>query len=249
MSTASPVSGRVYLVGAGPGDPELLTLRAARLLGLADVVLHDRLVGAGVLEHCRPGAELIFVGKRRADHHMRQSEIHALMIERARAGQLVIRLKGGDPLVFGRGGEEIESLVLAGIPVEVVPGVTAAAGCAAQNLLPLTHRDLAQTLILATGHSQDGEPQLDWPALCRPRQTLVFYMGHAALGRLADRLTAHGLPPDLPACLIINGTLPAARRITGTLATLPDLVSEAGPLDGPALLMVGAVVGRARGPA
>lgn len=248
MPTATHVSGRVYLVGAGPGDPELLTLKAARLLGCADVVLHDRLVGPDVLELCRPGAELIFVGKRRAEHHMRQAEIHALMIERARAGRLVVRLKGGDPLIFGRGGEEIESLALAGIHVEVVPGITAAAGCAAQCLLPLTHRDLAQTLILATGHSQDGEPQLDWQALCRPRQTLVFYMGHAVLGRLTARLIAHGLPSGLTACLILNGTLPAARRITGTLATLPELVSAAEPLDGPALLVVGDVVDRARGP-
>jgi uroporphyrin-III C-methyltransferase len=249
VSTATTVSGRVYLVGAGPGDPELLTLKAARLLGRADVVLHDRLVGAGVLEHCRPGAELIFVGKRRAEHHMHQAEIHALMIDRARAGLLVVRLKGGDPLIFGRGGEEIESLALAGIPVEVVPGVTAAAGCAAQSLIPLTHRDLAQTLILVTGHSQDGEPALDWQALCRPRQTLIFYMGHAVLDRLTARLIGHGLASDLAACLILNGTLPTARRITGTLATLPELVRGAEPLDGPALLVVGDVVDRARGPA
>lgn len=252
VSPASTVPGRVYLVGAGPGDAELLTLKAARLLRQADVVLHDRLVGPGVLALCRPGAERIFVGKRGAEHHMRQAEIQALMIERAGAGLMVVRLKGGDPLIFGRSGDEIESLILAGIPVEVVPGVTAAAGCAAESLIPLTHPDHAQTLVLATAHGlsdpvEGSEPPPDWLALCRPRQTLAFYMGHAALGRLAEGLIAHGLPPGLAACLIQNGTLPNARRVTGTLATLPSLVEAAALSDGPALLLVGEVVGRALG--
>jgi uroporphyrin-III C-methyltransferase len=235
-------TGRVFLVGAGPGDPELLTLKAARLLASCDVVVYDRLVHPAVLGHVRAGAERIYAGKERANHFMRQSEINALLVNRARKGQTVVRLKGGDPMIFGRGGEEMEALAEAGVPFEIVAGVTAAAGCAAAAAIPLTHRDLAKTLVLATGHTKDGEPDLDFEALCRPGQTLVFYMGHKALDRLCARLMAGGLGPDLPALLVENGTLPEQRVVRGTLSTLAGKVAEAG-LRGPALVVIGAVVG------
>ncbi len=241
MPEAARSSGRVYLVGAGPGDPELLTLKAVRLLGEAEVVLYDRLIGEGVLDHCRSDAERIFVGKRRAQHRLPQAAIHELMIDRARRGHTVVRVKGGDPLIFGRAGEEIASLVAAGVPVEVVPGVTAASGCAAERLLSLTHRDHAQTLVITTGHRQDGTLELDWPALCRPRQTLVIYMSHYTTGPICAGLIAHGLAAELPACLVENGTRADSRHILGTLATLPAIV-EATAIDGPALLIVGAVL-------
>lgn len=235
------MTGKVHLVGAGPGDPELLTLKAARLLAEADVIVYDRLVDPVVLAHARPDALRIYAGKERASHHLRQGEINALLIAHARAGRRVVRLKGGDPLIFGRGGEEIAALVAAGVPLEVVPGITAASGCAAAAAIPLTHRDHAQALVLVTGHTKDGEPELDWRALCRPRQTLVVYMGHKALGPLCARLIAEGLPPDLPAALIENGTRPAQRILRATLATLPAKV-EAAALRGPALLVIGEVV-------
>lgn len=241
MTDSPAPCGPVYLVGAGPGDPELLTLRAARLLARADVVLYDRLIGEAVLDHCRADGERIFVGKRRARHRMPQAAIHALMIERARRGLVVVRLKGGDPSIFGRAGEEIASLQAAGIAVEIVPGVTAASGCAAEALLSLTHRDHAQTLVITTGHRRDGRLDLDWPALCRPRQTLVLYMSHHTTGPICQGLIANGLAPDLPACLVESGTLPESRRIHGTLATLPSLV-EATAIEGPALLIVGEVL-------
>jgi uroporphyrin-III C-methyltransferase len=232
--------GFVWLVGAGPGDPELLTLKAARLIAAAEVVVYDRLIGPGVLDHAPPGAERIYVGKERAQHVMRQAEINALLVNRARRGQRVVRLKGGDPLIFGRGGEEIEALVEAGVPFEIVPGVTAAAGVAASAVIPLTHRDHAKVLVLATGHTKDGEPDLDWRALCRPGQTLVFYMGHKALDRLCAGLIDHGLPPDLPAALVESATLPAQRIVRATLTTLARAVA-ARPPRGPALLIVGTV--------
>lgn len=238
--------GMVHLVGAGPGDPELLTLKAARLLAAADIVVYDRLVGPGILDLARPEAERIYVGKERAHHIMRQTEINALLVARARRGQRVVRLKGGDPLIFGRGGEEIEALVEAGIPFEIVPGVTAAAGCAAATAIPLTHRDHARTLVLVTGHTKDGEPELNWPALCQPQQTLVFYMGHKALDRLCRRLVGHGLPLDLPVAMVENGTLPGQRLVRGTLATIAAEVAKAPP-HGPALLIVGEVAGLALG--
>jgi uroporphyrin-III C-methyltransferase len=232
--------GVVHLVGAGPGDPELLTLKAARLLAEAEVVVYDRLVAPAVLDLAAPAAERIFAGKRRADHFMRQVEINELLVRRARLGQRVVRLKGGDPLIFGRGGEEIEALLEAGIPFDVVPGITAAAGCAASAVIPLTHRDHAQTLIIVTGHAKEGEPHLNWDALCQPRQTLVFYMGHKALGALAARLVHHGLPAGLPAAMIENGTLPGQRVIRATLGTIAERVDTAA-LEGPALLVIGEV--------
>jgi uroporphyrin-III C-methyltransferase len=233
--------GIVYLVGAGPGDPELLTLKAARLLREAEVVVYDRLVGPGILELADPAAERVYVGKERDRHIMRQAEINALLVRRGLRGQRVVRLKGGDPFIFGRGGEEIEALLEAGVPFEIVPGVTAAAGCAASAVIPLTHRDHAKTLVLVTGHTKDGEPELNWQALCQPGQTLVFYMGHKALDRLCARLIEHGLPPDLPAALVENGTLPGERTVRATLATLAAAVEQMG-LRGPALLIIGAVV-------
>lgn len=240
-------SGTVHLVGAGPGDPELLTLKAARLIAAADVIVYDRLVHPAVLAHARPGAETIYAGKERANHYMRQAEINELLVRRARAGQTVVRLKGGDPLVFGRGGEEIEALVEAGVPFTIVPGVTAATGCAAAAAIPLTHREHAQTLVIVTGHTKDGEPDLNWRALCQPRQTVVVYMGHKALPSLCRRLIEEGLPADLPAALIENGTLPQQRTIRGTLRTLPALV-DPDTLAGPALLVIGDVAAAMGGP-
>jgi uroporphyrin-III C-methyltransferase / precorrin-2 dehydrogenase / sirohydrochlorin ferrochelatase len=240
--TSATLSGIIYLVGAGPGDPELLTLKAARLLREAEVVVYDRLVGPGIVALAGPDAELIYVGKERAHHIMRQTEINALLVRRGQRGQRVVRLKGGDPLIFGRGGEEVEALLEAGVAFEIVPGVTAAAGCAASTVIPLTHRDHAKTLILVTGHTKDGEPELNWQALCQPGQTLVFYMGHKALDRLCARLIEHGLPASLPAALVENGTLPGERAIHGTLATLPAEVQRVGPLHGPALVIIGEVV-------
>lgn len=232
--------GTVHLVGAGPGDPELLTLKAARLIAAADVVVYDRLVHPAILAHARADAERIYAGKERANHYMRQAEINELLVRRARAGRCVVRLKGGDPLVFGRGGEEIEALVEAGVPFTIVPGVTAATGCAAAAAIPLTHRDHAQTLVIVTGHTKDGEPDLNWRALCQPHQTLVVYMGHKALPALCRRLIEEGLPADLPAALIENGTLPQQRTVRGTLTTLPALVAG-DALAGPALLVIGEV--------
>lgn len=234
------MSGRVYLVGAGPGDPELITLKGARVLSRADVVLYDRLVARELLDMAPATAERIFVGKRRNRHALRQEEIHQLMIAHARAGRIVVRLKGGDPLVFGRAGEEIAALVAAGVAFEIVPGVTAATGCAAAAAISLTHRDLSRTVVLVTGHSKDGEPDLDWEMLCRPRQTLVFYMGHKLLARLCARLIEGGLPPGCPVALIENGTLPQQRVLRGTLADMAQLAVQAG-LDGPAIVIVGEV--------
>lgn len=210
-------------------------------------MIYDRLVGPGILALVNPLAERIYVGKERANHFMRQTEINELLVRRGRRGQRVVRLKGGDPLIFGRGGEEIEALIEAGVPFEIVPGVTAAAGCAAAAAIPLTHRDHAQTLVLVTGHTKDGEPELNWQALCQPRQTLVFYMGHKALDRLCARLIAQGLPADLPAALIENGTLPEQRTVRASLSTLAAEVARLG-LRGPALIVIGEVAAFA-GPA
>ena len=234
-------SGMVYLVGAGPGDAELLTLKAARLLREAEVIIYDRLVGPDILALANPAAERIYVGKERARHLMRQTEINALLVRRGQLGQRVVRLKGGDPLIFGRGGEEVEALLEADVPFEIVPGVTAAIGCAAATIIPLTHRDHAKALIFVTGHTKDGEPDLNWKALCQPGQTLVFYMGHKALDRLCARLIEHGLPATLPAALVENGTLSEQREVRASLGTLAATV-ERTSVRGPALLIVGDVV-------
>jgi len=238
---ASGQLGEVQLVGTGPGDPELLTLRALRLIREADVVLYDNLVGTGILALLPPGAERIYVGKRRNNHALRQEAINALMVELARAGRRVLRLKGGDPFIFGRGGEEIQMLSAAGIPFLVVPGITAAIGAAAYTGIPLTHRDHAQACTFVTGNLQDGSVDLDWPALARPRQTLVIYMGLMALPVLCERLIEHGRAPGTPAVVVQQATLPEQRVVVGTLENLPRLVEQAG-LRAPTVILVGEVV-------
>ena len=235
--------GIVFLVGAGPGDVDLLTLRAARLLGEADVVVHDRLVSADVLAMARPAAERIHVGKSRADHCMPQAAINALLIRLARAGRRVVRLKGGDPLIFGRGGEEAEALHAAGVRCEIVPGITAALACAAGAGIPLTHRDSSRAVTLATGHTKDGAPDLDFAALAPPGATLAIYMGIRTLALLLDGLTRHGFDPATPAALIERGGTPHCRTLRGTV---PELVAQAPAWStgGPALVLIGEVVAR-----
>jgi uroporphyrin-III C-methyltransferase/precorrin-2 dehydrogenase/sirohydrochlorin ferrochelatase len=233
--------GEVYLVGAGPGDPELLTLRALKLIERSEVVLYDNLISAAVLDLIPPGVERIYVGKRRANHTLRQEEINALLVAQARMGRRVLRLKGGDPFMFGRGGEEIDSLAANGIPFEVVPGITAALGVAAFAGIPLTHREHAQACLFVTGHLKDGSMDLDWPALARPRQTVVVYMGLLCLPVLCAKLIEHGQSPGLPAAVVQHGTTPTQRVVTGTLATLPAL-AESAQLHGPTLIIVGEVV-------
>ena len=239
----SPIArGTVYLVGAGPGDPSLLTLRAARLLGAADALVYDDLIGHGIVQMAPAACERIRVGKRQGHHTMPQSRINELLIRLAAAGRAVVRLKGGDPFVFGRGGEEAEALGAAGIAFEIVPGVTAASGMACYCGIPLTHRDHAQSCVLVTGHLKDGALDLDWPALARPRQTVVFYMGLSAIEGICRQLVAHGLPPATPAAVVQDATLPSQRQVTATLATLPSL-ARAADIGPPALIVIGAVVG------
>jgi uroporphyrin-III C-methyltransferase/precorrin-2 dehydrogenase/sirohydrochlorin ferrochelatase len=233
--------GTVCLVGAGPGSAELLTLRALRLLGEADVIVHDRLVSDEVLDLARPGAERIFVGKSRANHCLPQAEINALLVRLARQGRRVVRLKGGDPFVFGRGGEEAATLAEAGIPCQVIPGVTAALACGADAGIPLTHRDAAQMLTLVTGHTRDGRLDIDAAALARPNQTLAIYMGLANLPDLVRQLMAAGLDASHPAAIVEGGGTGAARRLDGTLGSLPGM-APAVRAGQPALIIIGEVV-------
>ena len=232
--------GRVSLVGAGPGDPELLTLKALKRLQAAEVILHDRLVSEEVLALANPAARRLYVGKARSDHSLPQEGINQALLDWARSGKRVVRLKGGDPFIFGRGGEELEALVAEGIEVEVVPGITAASGCAAYAGIPLTHRDHAQSVRFVTGHLKNGSTDLDWPALARPGQTLVFYMGLHGLEEIRRQLIAHGLSPETPLALIEQGTTARQRVHRGTLGWMPD--SLQGVLRPPTLIIVGGVV-------
>jgi uroporphyrin-III C-methyltransferase/precorrin-2 dehydrogenase/sirohydrochlorin ferrochelatase len=241
LAACRTTCGKVYLVGAGPGDPDLLTLRAARLLAEADVVVYDHLVSADVLALASPDAQRIYVGKQRNKHTLEQEDINTLLARLAREWTCVVRLKGGDPFVFGRGGEELEALAAEGIAFEVVPGVTAGCGVAAYAGIPLTHRDHAQACLFVTGHLKDGSCDLDWPALARRRQTVVIYMGLAGLETICRQLIAHGLPGDWPAAVVEQGTLLNQRVVTATLATLTAAVEVAG-LQSPCLTIVGEVV-------
>jgi len=232
--------GVVHLVGAGPGDPELLTLKALRALQDADIVFHDKLVDARVLDLIRRDAERVFVGKARGAHAVPQREIEARLIEEARNGKRVVRLKGGDPFVFGRGGEELQALRKAGVEAHVVPGITAALGCAAEAGVPLTHRDHAQAVTFVTGHAKDGEPDLDWAALANAKQTVVVYMGVDTAAHTARNLIAAGRVASTPALVIENGTTERVKRVRGALGDLPALIEQGGIL-GPAILIIGEV--------
>jgi uroporphyrin-III C-methyltransferase/precorrin-2 dehydrogenase/sirohydrochlorin ferrochelatase len=233
--------GTVYLVGAGPGDPELLTLRAAKLLAEAEVVVHDHLVSAEILEMGRREAERIYAGKQRGKHALIQTDLNQLLVRLASEGKRVLRLKGGDPFVFGRGGEEVEALAAAGIPFEVVPGVTAACGVAAYAGIPLTHRDYANSCLFVAGHLKDGSVDLDWDSLVCPGRTLVVYMGLLGLPTLCRELAAHGMADTTPAAIVQQGTTPGQRTVVGTLATLPRLAQVA-KMAPPTLIIVGEVV-------
>lgn len=233
--------GEVYLVGGGPGDPDLLTFRALRLMQQADVVVHDRLVSKEVLDLCRRDAERIYVGKERDNHSVPQDQINQLLVDLAKQGKRVCRLKGGDPFVFGRGGEEIDTLTANGVSFQVVPAITAALGASSYAGIPLTHRDYSQSVVFVTGHLKDGSMNLNWKGLAQPQQTIVFYMGLKGLPVICEKLIENGLSPDLPIALVQQATTPRQRVYTGTLSTMPQII-EGTTIKPPTLIIVGDVV-------
>ncbi|GGD48591.1 siroheme synthase CysG [Lacimicrobium alkaliphilum] len=240
LAQSSPkITGQVYLVGAGPGDAELLTFRALRLMQKADVVVYDRLVSQEILDMVRRDAEKIYVGKAASNHTLPQQDINQLLVTEAKAGKRVVRLKGGDPFIFGRGGEEIETLLEHRIEFEVVPGITAASGAASYAGIPLTHRDHAQSVVFATGHLKDDSINLDWPALVQKGQTLVFYMGLTGLPVICRELIANGMDKSTPIALVEQATTANQQVVTGTLADIEDRATHIRP---PALIIVGSVV-------
>jgi uroporphyrin-III C-methyltransferase/precorrin-2 dehydrogenase/sirohydrochlorin ferrochelatase len=239
QSAAASSQGRVYLIGAGPGEPDLLTFRALQRLQEADVIVYDRLVAPAVVDLARRDAERLYVGKCRDAHSVPQDQISQLLVDLAQQGKIVARLKGGDSFIFGRGGEEIQALAAAGLPFEIVPGITAASGCASYAGIPLTHRDFAQSVRFVTGHTKDGKLSLDWGNLASSRDTLVFYMGLGAVEEICGQLGQHGMPLDRPAALVEHGTTARQKVYTGTIATLSDRIAGT---QSPSLLIIGEVV-------
>lgn len=238
--TGANKTGEVYLVGGGPGDPDLLTFRALRLMQQADVVLYDRLVAPAIVALTRKEARKIYVGKERDSHTVPQAELNALLVRLAKEGKRVLRLKGGDPFIFGRGGEEIEELAAAGIPFQVAPGITAASGCAAAAGIPLTHRDYAQSCVFVTGHLKDGKLDFNWQTLTQPKQTIAVYMGVKGVDALRSGLLEHGMAADTPAAIIQQGTMPEQKIYAGTVGTLTEIVSR-NDINPPSMIIIGEV--------
>ena len=242
QSDQTEAIGEVYLVGAGPGDPDLLTLRALRLMHKADVVLYDRLVSQEIMDKLRPDAEKIHVGKASSNHPVEQETINEMLVRMARSGKRVLRFKGGDPFIFGRGGEEIESLSKANIPFQIVPGITAASGCASYAGIPLTHRDHAQSVRFLTGHLKDNTLNLDWANLIQEQETLVFYMGLLGIKTICEQLIDHGMDAEMPIAVVQQGTTKTQRVVTADLKTMPAVV-DTEKLKAPTIIIIGRVVG------